>query len=254
MHRNSYIFENTNTKRFGKTVTGSDDIPAEVYRLYKFCPKVQNELFQFVSYMWDNEVVPPNLVTTNFKMLFKHKESKDDPSSYRCIALLNHTYKVLSIILLDRLLDLSSMILRVLCEKMVEMGESIAVVFVDYSTAFDSVSHKFVDPVLKESGASPEACVMCHAIYKAASAFTSVSGADGQQVSLSCENFQIYVVRGVLQGDVTSPLYFILALELLLVLDTVGPTANTRILPGPKWQKQIHCVLQDARHLSGLKT
>ena len=103
--------------------------------------------------MWDNEVVPANLVSANFRMLFKLKGSKEDPSRYRCIALLNHAYKVLSIILilLGRLLNISdsflqdwqagfreergcrdnAMILRVLCEKMVELGKSLAVVFVD---------------------------------------------------------------------------------------------------------------------------
>ena len=115
--------------------------------------------------MWDNEVVPANLVSANFRMLFKLKGSKEDPSRYRCIALLNHAYKVLSIILLGRLLNISdsflqdwqagfreergcrdnAMILRVLCEKMVALGKTLAVVFVDYSAAFDSISHKFVD-------------------------------------------------------------------------------------------------------------
>lgn len=105
------------------------------------------------------------------------------------------------------------MILRVLCEKMVELGKSLAVVFVDYSAAFDSISHKFVDTALKEAGAStPKVRAICRAIYKAASAFTTVTGADGKQVR--CPNFQIN--RGVLQGDITSPLFFILALELLL--------------------------------------
>ena len=33
------------------------------------------------------------------------------------------------------------MILIVLCDKMIEMGESLALVFVDYSAAFDSVTH-----------------------------------------------------------------------------------------------------------------
>ena len=104
------------------------------------------------------------------------------------------------------------MILRVLCEKMVEMGKPLALVFVDYSAAFDSVSHKFVDTALKEAGATAKVRSICRAIYKAASAFTSVAGADGKQVR--CDNFQIE--RGVLQGDIISPLFFILALELLL--------------------------------------
>ena len=34
------------------------------------------------------------------------------------------------------------------------MGEKLATVFVDYSAAFDTVSHKFVDTALQEMGAS----------------------------------------------------------------------------------------------------
>ena len=44
------------------------------------------------------------------------------------------------------------MVLRVLCDKMMELGRSLAVVFIDYSAAFDSVSYKFVDKALLKSG------------------------------------------------------------------------------------------------------
>ena len=136
--------------------TGPDGIPSKVF---KYCPDIKNELFHFLSYLWDEEVVPQNLVTANFQMLFKNKGSCDDPSRYRCIALRNHAYKALSLILLGRMIGISdsflqdwqtgfreargcrdnSMILRVLCDKLISIGKSLAVVFVDYSAAFDSV-------------------------------------------------------------------------------------------------------------------
>ena len=53
---------------------------------------------------------------------------------------------------------------------------------------------------------------MYRAVYESASAYTTVPTADGKQVK--SENFNID--RGVVQGDITSPLYFILALELIL--------------------------------------
>ena len=90
------------------------------------------------------------------------------------------------------------MIPRVLCDKLISIGKSLAVVFVDYSAAFDSVSHKFVDSALKEAGASPKVRAMCRAIYHAAAAFTTVKEADGKNIK--CEKFKIG--RGVLQGDV----------------------------------------------------
>ena len=94
--------------KLGKA-TGPDGIPSEVY---KFCPAIKNELFHLISFMWDEEVIPENLVTANFGMLYKNKGSRDDPSRYRCIALLNHAYKILSHILLGRLLGISDTFLQ----------------------------------------------------------------------------------------------------------------------------------------------
>ena len=182
--------------------------------------------------MWQEEVVPTSFVTAKFRMLFKGKGSNNNPSKYRCIALLNHAYKVLSLILLGRLVGSSedflkdwqagfratrgcrdnSMALRIIYEKMMALGRAITALFIDYSAAFDSVSHKYVDKALKQAGASPKARAMYRAIYKAAAAYTEAAGADGKKVK--CDTFNIG--RGVLQGDVTSPLFFILALESIM--------------------------------------
>ena len=84
--------------------------------------------------------------------------------------------------------------------------------FIDYSAAFDSVSHKFIDKALKAAGASHKSRALFRAIYKAASATTRVQSTDGSEVMSA----PFPIDRGVVQGDITSPLYFILALELIL--------------------------------------
>ena len=66
-----------------------------------------------------------------------------------------------------------------------------------------------IDKALKAAGASGS---LFRAIYKAASASTKVTSTDGAEVM--SEPFPIN--RGVVQGDILSPLYFILALELIL--------------------------------------
>ena len=116
--------------------TGPDGIPSEVF---KYCPEIKNELFHFISYLWDEEVVPQDLVTANCHMLYKNKGSREDPSCYR--------YIVLSLILPGRMIGISdsflqdwqagfreargcrdnSMILRVLCDKLISIGNSLAV-------------------------------------------------------------------------------------------------------------------------------
>ena len=84
--------------------------------------------------------------------------------------------------------------------------------FIDYSAAFDSVGHKFLDSALGEAKAKPKTRAIFRSIYGSASARTKVRDTDGKHV-LS-EAFPVR--RGVVQGDITSPIYFIIALEAIL--------------------------------------
>ena len=207
---------------------GPDGIPAEVI---KYCPSVKTVLFEIVQKMWEEEELPAGFAQARFVMLYK-KDSANDPGNYRCIALLNHAYKILSRIILMRLIGKreahlqdwqagfrphrgcrdNTMVLRTLCQRMMSLGQSIAITFIDYASAFDTVSHKFLDEALVKAGASNKTRAMFRAVYRSASAFTAVADADGK--SVKSDVFAIR--RGVVQGDITSPLYFILALDLIL--------------------------------------
>ena len=107
-------------------------------------------------------------------MLFKHKGSSDDPTRYRCIGLLNHSYKILSQCLLARLIKETQgylsewqagfrakrgcrdnvLTLRAIYDELLRRDEKLFATFIDYSAAFDSVSHKFLDKALIAAGAS----------------------------------------------------------------------------------------------------
>ena len=80
---------------------GPDGVPAEAI---KYSPSVKETLFQITKAIWDNEALPADFVQARFVMLYKGKGSPDDPARYRCIVLLNHSYKILSRILLKRLI------------------------------------------------------------------------------------------------------------------------------------------------------
>ena len=95
---------------------------------------------------------------------------------------------------------------------MIALGESIAIAFIDYSAAFETISHNFLDEALEAAGAPVKIRALFRAMYEAASAYTTVPDIDGKTTSSA--TFPIN--RGVLQGDITSSLYFILALELIL--------------------------------------
>ena len=86
------------------------------------------------------------------------------------------------------------------------------ITFVDYTAAFDTVSHKFLDKALRDAGAPIKVRAMYRAIYQAATAFTTTSGVGGEEN----HSGKFPIRRVVLQEDITSPLYFILALELIL--------------------------------------
>ena len=71
--------------------------------------------------------------------------------------------------------------LRTLFEDMLDRGETETlyyVTFIDYSAAFDTVSHKYLDRTLNEAGASAKSRALFRAIYDRASAVTKVTNTD----------------------------------------------------------------------------
>ena len=83
------------------------------------------------------------------------------------------------------------------------------VAFIDYKAAFDSLSHKFIDSVLNRAGASRKCRAIFRAIHDAAKGIVRVNGILGAKIFSDVFN----IGRGVVQGDVVSPLLFILVLD-----------------------------------------
>ena len=79
---------------------GADGIPAEVWAGSKQARQI---LFEFLQKIRLKEQVPENLAVCIFIMLYKNKGSPDDFAKYRAIGLLNHAYKIMSTILLRRI-------------------------------------------------------------------------------------------------------------------------------------------------------
>ena len=82
-----------------KTV-GPDRIPTKLYKQSQTC---RNLLFQLLQKIWLEEEIPVAFARATFVMLYKNKGSSNDPSKYRCIGLLSHSYKVLNQCLLQQL-------------------------------------------------------------------------------------------------------------------------------------------------------
>ena len=65
---------------------------------------------------------------------------------------------------------------------MLQEGKELAVTFIDYSAAFDSVSHKFIDLALGETGAKTRTRALFRAVYGSAAAVTKVKDVDGTYI------------------------------------------------------------------------
>ena len=103
------------------------------------------------------------------------------------------------------------LLLRVLYDQIIRDDTTCCVTFIDYTAAFDSVSHKYLDYAFYRAGASRKTRAMFNAIYASATGTARVNGLDGQKIFST--TFEVR--RGVIQGDITSPIIFILELDQL---------------------------------------
>ena len=226
--------------------TGCDNVPIEAYR---GSVHATNELYRICRMMWHSERIPPELVRGTFIMLHK-KGPRDDMANYRAICLLCHSYKLLSAVvarllmavLEDRLPDTQAgfrpargcrdnvCALRWFTNMVLREGRQAVITFIDYSAAFDTESQLFLDSALEKIGISSKVWRIVQAIFAAATGVVRIRQQDGG-VAMS-EPFNIE--RGMLQGDIFSPVCFIAGLDRIFRLYahmnlgmTVGTGAHT---------------------------
>jgi exonuclease III len=223
-----------------RKAVGTDEVPVEVFQK---ATGAREDLFQLIRLCWGREVMPESLAEGCFIALFKNKGSPNDFSKYRFICLLNHAYKVMSAYLLLRLVRETEGYLPesqagfrkfrstrdnlYILTQLIDFchdfekskkrggpeppGEPTVLTFIDFVSAFDTVSHKFLDEALHEAGATEKVRGVFRCIYNAATASVRVRSEGGEEV----RSRQFDVSRGVVQGDIFSPVCFVIALECL---------------------------------------
>ena len=95
---------------------------------------------------------------------------------------------------------IAKQLFRAICAR----GKRAMAVHVDYEAAFDSLSHIYLFHSLEKAGASPKSLQLFKATYTNARVVAKV----GALLSAPCS-----VGRGVLEGDINSPMYFNVGLE-----------------------------------------
>ena len=207
---------------------GHDGLPIEAFRASS---EAKADLFALTRLMWAEEVVPDDLVLCELISIYK-KGDPDAMGNYRMIGLLTHVYKFFSTLLAKRLLEDvqqylpesqagfrkmrstrdNILLLAKLMDSVLENNQECVITFIDFVAAFDSVSHRFLDLALFEAGASEKSRAIFRAIYDKAAARVKIRTASGETVY--SDTFPVN--RGVIQGDIVSPLCFIIALEAIM--------------------------------------
>eukprot|EP00924_Labyrinthula_sp_SR-Ha-C_P001167 augustus_masked-scaffold_7-processed-gene-15.47-mRNA-1 protein AED:1.00 eAED:1.00 QI:0/0/0/0/1/1/2/0/1077 len=203
---------------------GLDNIPNE---LLKTSVKVQKLITRKIQNIFRNDSIPNKdlkiLCSSKIIHIYKQKGSKNEPSSYRPIALLNTTFKLLTKIINNRLTDIleklpsyqagfrsnfSTMnkieVLNSIVKHCLRKNQKLKLLFVDFQKAFDSVDHRFIQISLKEHHVPKKLRKIIKSLYEAA----EVRAAEGNKLSES-----VNLRRGVLQGDSLSPAIFVVVLN-----------------------------------------
>ena len=213
--------------------TGPDEVPIEQYQAsQRACEELKNVIVS----IWESEEIPESLVLGDMMMIYK-KKSKEDRSNYRALGLLNHSYKTFSMVLLKRILPyidpklsdmqagfrknrgcrdnilILTMAIHHLLENALNKSETVGVItYIDFVAAFDSINHSYMLTALKEYGVPLKYVRLINSIYSNASIRVRLQQVGGNRQYSSA----VPIRRGAIQGDIPSPVVFLVALDKLI--------------------------------------
>ena len=235
---------------------GLDNIPGEL--LASSGHSGHQALHRLCVRVWETRQWPTDWKLQEFVMLHKSGDVKDC-NNYRTIALISHASKILLIIILNRIkqkveFELSDcqagyrsnrgtvdmlFILQILIEKIRGTSEEAFITFIDYSKAFDSVSHQHLFNIMVDMGFPKHLVSLIASLYENQKATIRWNGEH-------CEYFNIN--KGVRQGCILSPHLFNVYTESVMReanIDDLGISIGGRNLTNLRYADDTALLAKD---------
>ena len=220
----SEIREAIREMKTGKAV-GVDGIPAELLKL--LADEQLGRLEEICAEMYETGSWPEDFTKVIMIPLPK-KQNAVECADHRTISLISHASKILLRVLTKRIegriADFIGKtqfgfrrgcgtreaigVMRMVCERSLDLGNEVFVCFVDFEKAFDRVNWKKMMEVLKKVGIDWKDRRMICSLYMKQTAVVRVGNECSDESVIGC---------GVRQGCCLSPLLFTLYMEMMMI-------------------------------------
>ena len=162
---------------------GCDEIPAEILKVLS--GDIAAHMTSCFNEIWDTHMVPQDFQKAIIVNLFKNKGDSADCNNYTGISLLSVAGKVLSRIMVNRLIPVLEKLLpdsqcgfrpgrgtvdliftlRQLQEKAIEQNTALHVVFIDLTKAFDTIDRNTLWSIMERLGIPPKFIAVCRSVH-----------------------------------------------------------------------------------------
>uniref|UniRef100_A0A914E9U9 Reverse transcriptase domain-containing protein n=1 Tax=Acrobeloides nanus TaxID=290746 RepID=A0A914E9U9_9BILA len=210
---------------------------------WKHIPAARVNLFGWILKVHNGEAALPGWLSSGRIVLLYKSGERNDPSNYRPISCLNNCYKLLTGMLtrwMDRYFDASGtlpaeqlalksgvwgctqahILDRVLTTDAKQRKKDLSIAWVDFTKAFDSVSHRYIMWALKQIGIPHHLRYILKQLM--GNWIVRYQGKMGGRIRYSQP---LRVQNGVLQGDTLSPKLFVVAIA------AISHWLNTNVTP-----------------------